>query len=86
MTTPAARPWPVLWAMLVGVFMTLIDWTAISVANPSIMAALNADYESEIWATSAYLLGFAVPLLVAGRLTHQRSAVRYHPRPPVPRA
>ena len=49
--------------MLVGFFMTLIDWTAVSVANPSIMAALHADYESVIWVTSAYLLGAAVPLL-----------------------
>jgi hypothetical protein len=31
-----------LWAMLVGFFMTLIDWTAVAVANPSIMAALKA--------------------------------------------
>jgi MFS family permease len=54
--------------MLVGFFMTLIDWTAVFVANPSIMAALNADYESVVWVTSAYLLGFAVPLLMAGRL------------------
>jgi MFS family permease len=63
-----SRPWRALWAMLVGFFMTLIDWTAVSVANASIMAALRADYESVIWVTSAYLLGFAVPLLVAGRL------------------
>jgi EmrB/QacA subfamily drug resistance transporter len=54
--------------MLAGYFMTLIDWTAVSVANPSIMAALRADYESVVWVTSAYLLGFAVPLMVAGRL------------------
>src|SRR6516165_6538580 len=54
--------------MLVGFFMTVIDWTAVSVANPSIMAGLHADYESVIWVTSAYGLGFAVPLLVAGRL------------------
>jgi EmrB/QacA subfamily drug resistance transporter len=54
--------------MLVGFIMTLIDWTAVSVANPSIMAALHADYQAVIWVTSAYGLGFAVPLLVAGRL------------------
>jgi MFS family permease len=54
--------------MLAGYFMTLIDWTAVSVANPSIMAALHADYDSVVWVTSAYLLGFAVPLMVAGRL------------------
>jgi EmrB/QacA subfamily drug resistance transporter len=68
MNTPATRPWGALWAMLAGYFMTLIDWTAVSVANPSIMAALHADYDSVVWVTSAYLLGFAVPLMVAGRL------------------
>jgi hypothetical protein len=35
--------------MLLGYFMTLIDWTAVSVANPSIMAALHSDYESVVW-------------------------------------
>jgi EmrB/QacA subfamily drug resistance transporter len=54
--------------MLLGYFMTLIDWTAVAVANPSIMAALHTDYEAVIWVTSAYLLSFAVPLVVAGRL------------------
>jgi MFS family permease len=68
MNTQVARPWGALWAMLLGYFMTLIDWTAVSVANPSLMAALHTDYEAVIWVTSAYLLGFAVPLLVAGRL------------------
>lgn len=57
--------------MLTGYFMTLIDWTAVAVANPSIMTALHTDYDSVVWATSAYLLGFAVPLLVSGRLGDQ---------------
>ncbi len=62
-------PWPALWAMLVGFFMILVDSTIVSVANPSIMAALNiSSYDSIIWVTSAYLLGYAVPLLLSGRL------------------
>ncbi len=68
MNSLATRPWGALWAMLIGHFMTLIDWTAVSVANPSIMAALHTDYQAVIWVTSAYLLGFAVPLMAAGRL------------------
>ena len=48
MSTPTNRPWRALWAMLVGFFMTLIDWTAVSVAKPSIMAALHTDYASVI--------------------------------------
>jgi MFS family permease len=71
MSTPTTQPWRALSAMLVGFFMTLIDWTAVSVANPSIMTALDTDYDSVIWVTSAYLLAFAVPLLVAGRLGDQ---------------
>ncbi|MEI7543330.1 MAG: MFS transporter [Mycobacteriaceae bacterium] len=63
------NPWNTLWAMLVGFFMILVDSTIVAVANPSIMAALNIDnYDSIIWVTSAYLLAYAVPLLLAGRL------------------
>ena len=69
---PAGRPtnpWNTLWAMLVGFFMILVDSTIVAVANPSIMAALNiSSYDSIIWVTSAYLLAYAVPLLLAGRL------------------
>lgn len=64
-----ANPWNALWAMMVGFFMILVDSTIVSVANPSIMDALEiTDYDTVIWVTSAYLLAFAVPLLLAGRL------------------
>src|SRR5215475_2594383 len=62
------NPWNALWAMLVGFFMILVDATIVAVANPSIMTKLGASYDSVIWVTSAYLLAYAVPLLVAGRL------------------
>ncbi len=54
--------------MMVGFFMILVDATIVAVANPSIMEKLDAGYDAVIWVTSAYLLGFAVPLLLAGRL------------------
>lgn len=63
-----ARPWPALWSLVIGFFMILIDTTIVSVANPSIMEGLNADMNSVIWVTSAYLLAYAVPLLITGRL------------------
>lgn len=63
-----ANPWNALWAMLVGFFMILVDATIVAVANPAIMEQLGAGYDAVIWVTSAYLLAYAVPLLVAGRL------------------
>jgi EmrB/QacA subfamily drug resistance transporter len=62
------RPWPALWALVIGFFMILIDTTIVSVANPKIMEGLKTDINSVIWVTSAYLLAYAVPLLVTGRL------------------
>lgn len=54
--------------MMVGLFMILVDSTIVAVANPSIMTALDIGYDTVIWVTSAYLLAYSVPLLVAGRL------------------
>lgn len=64
-------PWPALWAMVIGFFMILVDTTIVSVANPAIKAALDPDtanLDNVVWVTSAYLLGYAVPLLITGRL------------------
>ncbi|AMS06391.1 MFS transporter [Acidipropionibacterium acidipropionici] len=68
--TPAEeiRPWPSLWAMLIGFFMILIDTTIVSVANPSIQRGLGTSTTGVLWVTSSYLLAYAVPLLVTGRL------------------
>ncbi len=62
------NPWHALWAMMVGFFMILLDATIVAVANPEIMKHVRTDYDSVIWVTSAYLLAYAVPLLLAGRL------------------
>lgn len=62
------KPWPALWSLVIGFFMILVDTTIVSVANPSIMKGLDTDINSVIWVTSAYLLAYAVPLLITGRL------------------
>ena len=66
-----SNPWPALWALVLGFFMILVDTTIVSVANPAIKAALDpstSNLDNVVWVTSAYLLTYAVPLLVTGRL------------------
>src|SRR5690606_4667948 len=62
---------PALWALVIGFFMILVDTTIVSVANPAIKAALDPqtnNLDNVVWVTSAYLLAYAVPLLITGRL------------------
>ncbi|MGO9158594.1 MFS transporter [Mycobacterium sp.] len=54
--------------MMIGFFMIMVDSTIVAIANPTIMADLRIGYDAVIWVTSSYLLGYAVVLLVAGRL------------------
>lgn len=63
-----SNAWHALWAMMIGFFMIMLDSTVVAIANPTIMAQLHIDYDTVVWMTSAYLLGYAVLLLVAGRL------------------
>lgn len=62
------RPWAALWTLVLGFFMILVDTTIVSVANPTIMQSLDTTMTATLWATSAYLLAYAVPLLITGRL------------------
>ncbi|MGA4508780.1 DHA2 family efflux MFS transporter permease subunit [Propionibacteriaceae bacterium G1746] len=69
---PAAREsrqaWLALWSLLFGFFMMLVDSTIVSIATPTLMQAFEADVGEVVWVTSAYLLAYAVPLLITGRL------------------
>ncbi len=66
--TDSANPLNALWALMVGYFMIPVDASVVAVANPTIMTRLGTNYDMVIWLTSAYLLAYAVPLLMAGRL------------------
>lgn len=62
-------PWPALIALCIGFFMILLDTTIVTVATPDIIRELDgADVNSVVWVTSAYLLAYAVPVLITGRL------------------
>ena len=61
-------PWPALWAMCLGFFMILVDTTIVTVATPAIIEDLDAGVNEVVWVTSAYLLAYAVPVLITGRL------------------
>ena len=66
--TGGKEPWPALFALCIGFFMILVDTTIVSVATPAIIEDLNADVNDVVWVTSAYLLAYAVPVLITGRL------------------
>src|SRR5664279_5261703 len=67
-SAPPSEAWPALWALVLGFFMILVDSTIVSVATPALMRAFNAGIDTVVWVTSAYLLAFAVPMLITGRL------------------
>src|SRR6476661_5055018 len=60
--------WPALIALCIGFFMILVDTTIVSVATPAIIESLHAGVNDVVWVTSAYLLAYAVPVLITGRL------------------
>lgn len=62
------RPWPALFALCLGFFMLLVDMTIVQVAAPAIIEDLDTEVNSVVWVSSAYLLAYAVPILITGRL------------------
>ncbi len=64
----APHPWRALWALVLGFFMIIVDSTIVSVATPVLMKSLHTNVNNVVWVTSAYLLAYAVPLLITGRL------------------
>lgn len=61
-------PWPALGALVLGFFMIMVDSTIVSVATPALIEDFRSEPNTIIWVTSAYLLAYAVPVLITGRL------------------
>ncbi|WP_030271452.1 MFS transporter [Streptomyces sp. NRRL B-24484] len=70
--SPPAVPHPRRWAaaavMTTAALMDLLDVTIVNVAIPSVGRDLHASEADLQWLVSAYLLGFAATLVVAGHL------------------
>lgn len=62
------RPWLAVAALSVGFFMIMMDTSIVTVAIPTMLRSLHASLSQVIWVNSVYLLTFAAPLLLAGRL------------------
>ena len=60
--------WLVLAVLCVGFFLIMLDSTIVNVAIPRMMVGLHTSLDSATWVNSSYLLAFAFPLLVTGRL------------------
>lgn len=69
-------PWSVLPPLCLGFFMIMLDTTIVNIAVPTLVTELDASFTEVGWVNSAYLLTFAVLLLVTGRLGD-----RFGPRP-----
>lgn len=65
---PMRQAWRALAALCVGLFTTLVDQSLVAVAVPHIREDLGASVNQVVWVSAVYLLMFAAPLLVTGRL------------------
>ena len=62
------RRWWTLAAMCFGLFMIMLDNTIVNVALPSIQRSLHTTPETLQWTIDAYVLSFAVLILLGGKL------------------
>jgi EmrB/QacA subfamily drug resistance transporter len=69
-------PWTILPGLCLGFFMIMVDMTIVNIAVPTLVKTFNTGITQVGWVNSAYLLTFAVLLLVTGRLGD-----RFGPRP-----
>ena len=62
------RKWWTLFAMCFALFMIMLDNTVVNVALPSIQRSLQTTPQNLQWTVDAYILSFAVLILLGGKL------------------
>jgi MFS family permease len=60
--------WLTLAAMCFGLFLIMLDNTIVNVALPSIQRELDASPSQLEWTINAYVLSFAVLIMLGGKL------------------
>lgn len=65
---PKQQAWRALAALCIGLFTTMVDQSLVAVAIPHLREDLDASVGQVVWVSAIYLLMFAAPLLVTGRL------------------
>ena len=62
------HPWLALLVLCLGFFVVLLDATIVNVAIPTMLGSLHASLDQILWVVNAFLLTFAVLLVIGGRL------------------
>lgn len=68
---PEVRRWWVLWTVMLGSMVALLDATIVNVSIPAIMGDFNAGVSRVQWVISAYMIAFAVLMPLTGWLREQ---------------
>src|SRR5437870_11836728 len=69
-------PWIILLVLCLGFSMILLDLTIVNVAIPSIIDGLHTGLDELLRMLNAYILVYAVLLIIAGRLVDMFGAKR----------
>lgn len=80
METPDDRTskWSVLGAIMLGVFMAMVDSSIVNIALPQLVDALGADLLGVQWVVLSYMLAVTCLILLAGRLADMYSKRRLY--------
>lgn len=70
------RRWLVLWVTCVGAFMSPLDFSAVSVALPSMGRDVHLTFAEALWVQAGYLLTYTLMLVPSGRAADQLGRLR----------